>query len=434
MGRRHREQCMSRRLDTHKNRRAQPEALFLRAQKPWGLTMLPVLLDESNAWRALLPLTFGRHTAEIRHGIFTNRERWEILAGRPVELWHASPFGGEQIPDPAHVDHVVVDAAVPADREWVDRVLNLDRGEALFADGRVWALRSDRPVSLAEATDGFRRIEATPTAPPLTHPIDVFLHNGPCLAHDRALVSFREITSELPSDVGVRGPHGVWAEGDYTIGAGVLFNTDEGPVLLGDSAHIMEGAMLRGPVYVGPHSTVKMGAKIYGPTTIGPWCKVGGEVSRSVFQGYANKAHDGFLGDSVIGEWCNLGADTNNSNLSNNYAPVKVWSYVKEGFIRTPHQFVGLVLGDHSKSAINTMFNTGTVVGFSSNVFGAGFPRKFIPSFSWGGAQGYKEYRLDKAMETAERVMARRNRTFTEADRARFVRVFEYTARFRNYS
>jgi UDP-N-acetylglucosamine diphosphorylase/glucosamine-1-phosphate N-acetyltransferase len=189
---------------------------------------------------------------------------------------------------------------------------------------------------------------------------------------------------------------------------------------------------VRGPFSLGEHSQLKLASKIYGPTVIGPHCKVGGEVNNSVIFGYSNKAHDGFLGNSVIGEWCNLGADSNNSNLKNNYAPVKLWSYQKKGFVNTGLQFCGLFMGDHSKCGINTMFNTGTVVGVSANIFGAGFPRNFIPSFAWGGAQGFSEYRMKDAAEVAQRVFERRGMVFDEVEEEIFNHVFESTADFRN--
>jgi UDP-N-acetylglucosamine diphosphorylase/glucosamine-1-phosphate N-acetyltransferase len=176
-----------------------------------------------------------------------------------------------------------------------------------------------------------------------------------------------------------------------------------------------------------------MGAKVYGATTLGPYCKVGGEVHNSVFTGYSNKAHDGYLGDAVIGEWCNLGADTNNSNLKNNYDKVKVWDYSRNRFVNTGLQFCGLIMGDHSKCAINTMFNTGTVVGVSANIFGAGFPRNFIPSFSWGGSAGYMVYKINKALETAEIVMARRNIELSDADRQILTHVYQVTENYRKY-
>ena len=227
--------------------------------------------------------------------------------------------------------------------------------------------------------------------------------------------------------------------GDYPLfieeGARVecaFLNCKKGPIYIGRNAEIMEGSIAKGPFAMCNNSILKMGSKIYCSTTIGPFCKVGGEVNNSVFLGYSSKAHDGFLGSSVIGEWCNLGADTNNSNLKNNYAEVKLWNYETERFKNTSLQFCGLIMGDHSKCGINTMFNTGTVIGVNSNIFGAGFPRNFIPSFSWGGASGFSTYKTEKAFEVAEIVMSRRNKSFNEMEKDILSHVFELTKSYRN--
>ncbi len=392
-----------------------------------------IILDDSLSWRSMLPLTFARHAADIRCGMVTIARRWARYTGQAPRLFSISPFYPSEISEGG----IHVEAALLVNKEGAEQIQALREGEALEWNGRLVAYHHPEIPSLAAAEARKDILTIRPMegkAFRLSHPIDIFLQNSEWIKEDMGLLSLHDMTDALPSGVLAGGSAGIWAEGACVLRPGVILNSEAGPIILREGAEVMEGAVLRGPVVVGTGSTIKMGAKIYGPTTVGPRCKVGGEVSRSVFQGYANKAHDGFLGDSVIGHWCNLGADTNNSNLSNNYAPVKVWSYVEERFVRTPHQFVGLILGDHSKSAINTMFNTGTVVGFSSNIFGAGFPRKFIPSFSWGGPQGYKTYQLRKAIETAERVMARRNRQLTEHDRRIFERIFEYTQKFRNYN
>jgi UDP-N-acetylglucosamine diphosphorylase/glucosamine-1-phosphate N-acetyltransferase len=226
------------------------------------------------------------------------------------------------------------------------------------------------------------------------------------------------------------GDHSVFLEEGAKVEASIL-NTTAGPIYIGKDAEVMEGSIIRGPFSLGEHSQVKMGAKIYGPTTIGPHSKVGGEVNNSVIIGYSNKGHDGFLGNSVLGEWCNLGADTNTSNLKNNYDEVRVWSYVTNNFSRTGLQFCGLIMGDHSKSGINTMFNTGTVVGVSANVFGGGFPRTFVPSYSWGGASGFIDYRIDKALEVAQRVMERRGLVLNEVEESILRTVYDLTKQYR---
>lgn len=208
-------------------------------------------------------------------------------------------------------------------------------------------------------------------------------------------------------------------------------NSETGPIYIGRNAEIMEGSCVRGPFVLGESATLKMGTKIYGATTIGPYSKVGGEVSNSVIMGYTNKGHDGFIGNSVIGEWCNLGADTNCSNLKNNYGSVRVWNYRLEKMVDTGLQFCGLIMGDHSKTGINTMLNTGTVVGVAANIFGGGFPDKFIPSFSWGGAHGFETFELDKAFEVAERMMDRRGVKFTDADREILRHIYSFSEKYR---
>ena len=210
-------------------------------------------------------------------------------------------------------------------------------------------------------------------------------------------------------------------------------NASTGPIYIGKDAEIMEGCIVRGALAMCDNSVLKLGAKIYGATTIGPHSKVGGEVNNSVLMGYSNKGHDGFLGNSVLGEWCNLGADTNNSNLKNNYAEVRLWDYNTGRFAKTGLQFCGLMMGDHSKCGINTMFNTGTVVGVSANIFGSGFPRNFIPSFSWGGASGFTVYKTNKVFEVANEVMKRRKISFDDIEKRILENVYELTKQYRNY-
>ena len=261
---------------------------------------------------------------------------------------------------------------------------------------------------------------------------DIFSKNGAEIIKDVKLKGIKSGVDNLPDTNNIIAPENVFVE----EGASVIcsnINASKGPVYIARNAEIMEGCQIRGPFALCNNSTLKMGAKIYGPTTIGPYSKVGGEINNSVIFGYSNKAHDGFLGNSVIGEWCNLGADTNTSNLKNNYAEVKLWNYITERFKKTGLQFCGLIMGDHSKCGINTMFNTGTVVGVSANIFGDGFPRNFIPSFSWGGAAGFKEYNTNKAFEVAKAVMKRRGLIFDEEDKNIMQNVFNYTKKYRKY-
>ncbi len=264
-------------------------------------------------------------------------------------------------------------------------------------------------------------------------PWDIFKENGKAILSDFDLLTKNRVSQNLSDSNRVIGDVGkVFLEEGARVECSIL-NTTNGPIYIGTNATVMEGSMIRGGFALCEGSFTKMGTKVYGPTTIGPFSKVGGELNNVVILGYSNKGHDGFLGNSVIGEWCNLGADTNNSNLKNNYSEVKQWNYDSKSFISTGLQFCGLIMGDHSKSGINTMFNTGTVVGVSSNIFGGDFPRNFIPSFSWGSQKGYTTYHLEKSLETAERVMSRRNKDLTIEDKSILKHIFEESSQYRNY-
>lgn len=256
--------------------------------------------------------------------------------------------------------------------------------------------------------------------------------NGAAIEADFQWIVRNRQSAPLPDSNRLIGPADrLFIEPDARIEACTL-NTTEGPIYIGKNAEVMEGCLLRGPIAIGEGAVLKMGARIYGPTTIGPGCKIGGEVTRSIFIGNSNKAHEGFIGDSVIGEWCNIGADTNNSNLKNNYSEVKLWDYAEESFVRTGTQLCGLFMGDHAKCGINTMFNTGTVVGVFANVFGSGYPRHFIPDFAWGGPDsGFRTYTFEEACATAQRVLQRRNRNLTDLDKAILRHIYEQTASLR---
>jgi UDP-N-acetylglucosamine diphosphorylase/glucosamine-1-phosphate N-acetyltransferase len=259
---------------------------------------------------------------------------------------------------------------------------------------------------------------------------NIFQKNGKALKEDFKLLTKGRKSAPISPTNRVLGEENIFIEEGAEVEFAIL-NATEYPIYIGKDAKILEGCMVRGGLAMGEGAVLKMGTRIYGPTTLGPYCKVGGEVNNCVFQAHSNKGHEGYLGNSVIGEWCNIGADTNSSNLKNNYAEVKLWNYEAERFLQTDTQFCGLIMGDHSKCGINTMFNTGTVVGVSANVFGSGFPRNFIPSFSWGGARGFSTYRTDKAFETIERVFDRRKKTFDVEERLILLRIFEETAKFR---
>nr|MCU0351404.1 glucose-1-phosphate thymidylyltransferase [Flavobacterium sp.] len=264
----------------------------------------------------------------------------------------------------------------------------------------------------------------------IEHTWDIFSKNDTAIREDFELLTEGRTSQPIPKSVNVISPENIFIEKGAKLEF-VTLNASTGPIYIGKNAEIMEGSVIRGPFALCEEAQVKLATKVYGATTVGPHCRIGGEVNNSVLFGYSNKGHDGFLGNAVLGEWCNIGADSNNSNLKNNYEEVRLWSYETEGFARTGLQFCGLMMGDHSKCGINTMFNTGTVVGVSANIFGSGFPRNFVPSFSWGGASGFTTYLTKKAFEVAKVVMSRRNVEFTEQDAKILEHVFEETKKYR---
>lgn len=283
-----------------------------------------------------------------------------------------------------------------------------------------------------EELEGFELEQSTKLLA-INHVWDIFSFNDSAMRSDFAMLTKGRTSAPLSKTNQLLGDASqLFIEEGATIECSIL-NTKTGPIYIGKNAEVMEGCVIRGGLALCEGSTLKIGAKIYGATTIGPHSKVGGEVNNSVIIGHSNKAHEGYLGNSVLGEWCNIGADTNTSNLKNNYEPVKLWDYTKDSFVKTGMQFLGLIMGDHSKCAINTMFNTGTVVGVSANIFGAGFPRNFIPSFTWGGTGGLETYPFNKAIDTMERVLARRQMTVSKEDRDILKFIFDFSARYRSW-
>ncbi|MBD5389721.1 glucose-1-phosphate thymidylyltransferase [bacterium] len=383
-----------------------------------------ILFDDVQLRQQLLPFTFTRPIADIRLGIDTIREKWERFLGQEVSIL-TETYLSEKYPLRQADDNILINAAVLPDKALVQTVMALKVNQALSSEDLIIAHRIKG--GMAEGETVTEEIEYERPVRFIENNWDIFLLNAGQIKLDVPALTAGRKSQPLSATNRVIGGENIFVEPGARVEMAML-NASEGPIYIGKDAEIMEGAMLRGPLVVGEASVIKMGAKIYGGTTIGPHCKVGGEVSNAVIFGYSNKAHDGFLGNAVLGEWCNLGADTNNSNLKNDYSTVKVWSYAADAFVPTGEQFCGLFMGDHSKTAINTMFNTGTVVGVSANVAAAGFPRQFIPSFTWAG----KPYPIDKALETARQMYGRRHKTLTEADEAILREVYETTHHNRN--
>ena len=377
----------------------------------------------------LLPLTFTRPVCDLRIGVMTIREKWEKRLNAQTSTF-TEKYLSAKFPCVESQVNVLINGGACPTKQLVEQVSKLKPGEQLVKNGKLLAACSNDSVADFDFTN-ISGVEFNEDVTTVEYPWDIFSKNGNELKEDFTLLTNGRTSASLSDSVTVIGDGVVFLEEGAKAEA-CIFNTSNGPIYLGKNTEVMEGSLIRGPFALCEGSQVKLGSKVYGPTTVGPHSRIGGEVNNSVITGYSNKGHDGFLGNSVLGEWCNLGADTNNSNLKNNYDEVRVWNYGEGRFAKTGLQFCGLIMGDHSKSGINTMFNTGTVVGVSSNVFGSGFPRTFIPSFNWGGAAGFTEYNQQKAFATAERVMQRRGKEFNENEKAILSSVFELTKRYRS--
>jgi UDP-N-acetylglucosamine diphosphorylase/glucosamine-1-phosphate N-acetyltransferase len=371
------------------------------------------------------PLSFTRPIAYFRIGILTIKEKWE-LHYKSVSVM-TEEYLSDKFPIKIAKDNLWINAKTIPSKALITELNNLRKGESLSKNGELISFRNN-----TFNTTKLNTIDSNVAFDTIENVWDIFSDNDREIESDFAFLTKRRKSKTLNETNTLVGDK-IFIEKGAKVSCSIL-NAENGPIYIGKNAEVMEGSIIRGPFAMCENSVLKMGAKIYGATTLGPYCKVGGEVNNSVFFGYSSKAHDGFLGNSVIGEWCNLGADTNNSNLKNNYAEVKLWNYEKERFKNTGLQFCGLIMGDHSKCGINTMFNTGTVVGVSTNIFGSGFPRNFIPSFSWGGASGFSVYKLPKVYDVASKVFSRRKLEFDKGEQQILSEVYNMTKRYRNES
>lgn len=378
----------------------------------------------------LLPFTYTRPVADIRVGILTIREKWETFLDTTTTTI-TEDYLSEKYPMVEMEENVMINASYLPNIELVEMVKSLKENQAIFKGENIIAFFAKEAQDNIDF-NAFEALEFNESIIQIENTWDIFSKNGEAIQNDFNLITKNRKSQPIPTSNNVIAPENIFIEEGAKLEFTTL-NATNGSIYIGKNAEVMEGSIIRGAFALCEGSTIKLGAKIYGPTTVGPHSKVGGEVNNSVVFGYSNKGHDGFLGNSVLGEWCNLGADTNNSNLKNNYAEVRLWDYKTEGFAKTGLQFCGLMMGDHSKCGINTMFNTGTVVGVSANIFGSGFPRNFVPSFSWGGNSGFTTYLTKKAFEVSKVVMERRKIEFTEQDQAILEHVFEETKKYRRY-
>jgi len=376
----------------------------------------------------LLPLTYTKPVADLRIGILTIREKWEKHLGFTTTTI-TEDYLSEKFPMVEMEENIMINASFLPSEDLVELVKNLKASEAIYKSGELIAFFSKEQEEID--FDSFHKYEYAEELIQIKHCWDLFSFNGEALEADFDLITEGRKSADIPETVHCMNKERIFVEDGVELEIGVL-NANKGAIYIGKYAQVMEGSMIRGPFAMGAYSVVKMGTKVYGPTTLGPKCKIGGEVNNAILSGYCSKGHDGYLGNAVIGEWCNIGADSNNSNLKNNYANVKMWQYAAERFVDTGLQFCGLIMGDHTKCGINTMFNTGSVIGVSANIYGSNFPRNFIPSFSWGGAAGLKTYSLPKAFETMDLVMKRKNEEFNDEDRKIMEHIFELSAGFRS--
>jgi UDP-N-acetylglucosamine diphosphorylase/glucosamine-1-phosphate N-acetyltransferase len=386
------------------------------------------ILFDGSVRNSLLPFTFTRPVADIRIGILSIREKWEKYLGYTTTTI-TEEYLEVKYPMVELEENVLINASYLPTKSLVEQVRNLSENQAIFKGEEVIAFFTSDTQEDVDFTL-YKQIECSGDVLQLKNTWDIFSLNDKAIEADFDLITQGRTSAPIPEGVHAINKENIFIEEGATISFSSL-NASKGPIYIGKDAEIMEGCLVRGPFAMCEHSVLKMGAKVYGATTLGPFCKVGGEVNNSVLFGFSSKGHEGFLGNSVLGEWCNVGADTNTSNLKNNYAEVKLWNYQVERFTNTSLQFCGLMMGDHSKCGINTMFNTGTVIGVSANIFGSGFPRNFIPSFSWGGAAGFTTYQLNKVIEVAKVVMKRRELQFSEIDENILQHVFDETAKNR---
>jgi UDP-N-acetylglucosamine diphosphorylase/glucosamine-1-phosphate N-acetyltransferase len=396
-----------------------------------------ILFDDARRAH-LLPLTFTRPVADIRVGIMTIREKWEhILSCTTSSLTES--YLSVKYPIIKEDQNILINGGLIPTKELVSAIESLKPGQSLVKGECVLALYVSAneldELSGDENNDGEenlshdeeKEIQFPNDITKIAHTWDIFKYNGQEIEADFALLTEGRESAMIPEHNQVLCPENIFVEEGAQIDFATI-NAKNAKIYIGKNAKIQEGVLIRGSLALCENAQLNMGAKIYGPTTIGPFSKVGGEVNNSVVFGFSNKGHDGFLGHSVIAEWCNLGADTNTSNLKNTYEPVRLWNYALKTFEKTGEQFCGLIMGDHSKCSINTMFNTGTVIGVNANLYGSGFHRNFVPSYSWGSPAGMKSFQLKKAYQIADAVFKRRKKEFDQVEQDILAAVYEQDA------
>lgn len=390
---------------------------------------MTINLFDDASWMSLRPLTFTRPVADLRIGILTIAEKWAKYLKADFGFY-TQDYLAVKYPSKTN-SSLSINGSVCPDKDLLDAVSTLKMGEVLLAGDHVLAFNCEEVLTDQQAKQMLEPVNYNLKFVKIAYPEEIFGNNPSEIRKDFELLTKGRSSAKISSTNQLIG-HDIFFEEGAQAECSVL-NSSYGPIYLGKNAEIWEGSLIRGSFALCENSSIKMGAKIYSGTTIGPNSRAGGEINNSVIWGNSAKGHEGYLGNSVLGEWCNIGADTNNSNLKNNYAEVKLYDYESKAMRNTKLQFCGLIMADHSKCGINTMFNTGSIVGVSANVFGAGLPPNHIPDFSWGGGNCFETYKLDKMFDTAEKVLARKTLAFDQVEKNILTKVFELTSSYRNY-
>jgi len=398
--------------------------------------MKNIILFDNQRREQLLPFTFTRPICEIRVGALTIREKWAIQLNGRVSFITQDYLSDKYDITISEVNYLVNGAVLP-NPELCSLISQMESGQAMLANGELIAAVLDREQFNRLMYDDIEELDSFEIAVSmfkrLNHIWDIFLLNEEAILTDFDLLTTGKVSKKISNTNTVIGANNLIFLAPGSRVEGATLNSTKGPIYIGNNAEVMEGALIRGPFALGDSGTVKMGAKIYGPTSAGPHCTLAGEMKNVVMFGHSNKGHEGYLGDSVIGEWCNLGAGTNCSNLKNNWKPVKIWDYCSQKFVQTGHLKAGVFMGDYTMTGINSMLNTGTVVGLCCNVFGGGYAPRYIPSFSWGGQDNLATYLPEKAFEAIERMLAIKEVVLSPEDRLLLLKIFEETSGFRNW-
>lgn len=391
-----------------------------------------ILFDPVNR-KNLYPIVLTRPCASIRVGMFTIQEKWDLYLGETSTVLVPEFLSGKYKANFTD-ENLYVNATLLPGKDVLDQILLLKPGEKLICDGKLVAFKQGKVMweNMANVLNDLSPVESNLETDFIEHTWDIIRHLDNQLKSDFEIALHKFSAIELPEYTTAIHPELIRTGTNVKIGACIL-NASEGAIIIDDDAEIMDGAMLKGPLYMGKHSVVKMGAKIYGPVATGEHCRLGGEVTDSVLQAYSNKGHDGFLGHSYLGEWCNLGADTNTSNLKNNYEAVRLWNYSDHSFNHTNMQFLGAIMGDHAKTGINTMLNSGTVIGVAGNVYGGGFLRNFVPDFCTGSPSKLSVFPYRQVIKMAHAMMKRRNIELSSDEESILFAAFEESKEYRKF-